>query len=121
MAKPGIAKFEIISYDVWGNPKDGWEVNNAFHTHEIIEVKIPEETNSNDWEVVKKAYDRLERQLFRKLREAGWIKPGIKRKSVGIEGEYDYTLYFTDERRPSYCKGYGHSRPEFELQRIQEA
>lgn len=125
MAKE-IAKFKVITYDVWGNPKDGWEVNNAFNTGDVIEVTIPEETKfsglltKEQTEAMSKAYERLEKNLFRKLREAGWLKSGIRRKSVGIEGEYGYTLYFTDERKPSFNRMYGHSRPEFELQRIRE-
>lgn len=31
-------KFEVISYDVWGNARDGFEVNQAFHTGRYIEV-----------------------------------------------------------------------------------
>jgi hypothetical protein len=31
-------KYEVISYDVWGNSRDGFEVNQAFHTGDYIEL-----------------------------------------------------------------------------------
>lgn len=36
-----MKRYEIISYDVWGNAKDGYEVNDAHRTGIIIE--LPEE------------------------------------------------------------------------------
>lgn len=33
-------KWDVIEYDVWGNAKDGYEVNNAFRCGEI-ELRIP--------------------------------------------------------------------------------
>lgn len=37
--------YEIISYDVWGNNEDGYEVNNKFTTGITLEI---EETESNE-------------------------------------------------------------------------
>ncbi len=31
-------KYEIITYDVWGNACDGFSVNDAFHTGRLVEV-----------------------------------------------------------------------------------
>jgi len=31
-------KYEVITYDVWGNARDGFEVNQAFTTGRYIEV-----------------------------------------------------------------------------------
>jgi hypothetical protein len=33
-----IMKYEYISYDVWGNDDDGYEVNQSFHTGEIVKI-----------------------------------------------------------------------------------
>lgn len=31
-------QYEVITYDVWGNAREGFEVNNAFSTGRYIEV-----------------------------------------------------------------------------------
>lgn len=36
-------KYEVITLDVWGNAKDGWDVNQAFHTGRFVE--IPEDAS----------------------------------------------------------------------------
>ena len=41
-----MTKYELIIYDLWGNRRDGWTVNNAFRTGIIIELENPE-TASN--------------------------------------------------------------------------
>ena len=83
-------RYEIIDYDVWGNEKDGFEVNQAFYTGHYVD--IPE--NASDAEVV------------RILKDEGVLKKTVRTSSVGIEGEEGYTLYFT--HLPT-------ARPEFEL------
>ena len=33
-----IRKYEVISYDVWGNVRDGFEVNAAYRTGRVVEI-----------------------------------------------------------------------------------
>jgi len=47
--------FEVIIYDVWGNERDGWEVNDATNTHR--NVSIPDD--ATDREVVLAVYDAI--------------------------------------------------------------
>jgi hypothetical protein len=65
-------KYEIINYDVWGNSHDGFEVNQAFHTGDYIE--LPE--NPSDY--------LINRRLG--LRGVVW------------EGEMQFGLYGTVKR-----------------------
>lgn len=32
-------KYEIVDLEIWGNEDDGYEVNDAFHTLEYIEIE----------------------------------------------------------------------------------
>lgn len=32
--------YELVSYDVWGNAEDGWEVNQSFRTGHEIQVPV---------------------------------------------------------------------------------
>lgn len=65
-------KYEIISYDVWGNARDGFEVNNAFHTGEFVELDGQESDYT------------INRRL------------GVR--GVTWDGDPDYTLYGTLKR-----------------------
>ena len=65
-------EYKVISYDVWGNARDGFEVNQAFNTGET--VHLPEN-----------ASDRL---INRRL--------GIR--GVSWDGDEDYTLFGTLKR-----------------------
>jgi hypothetical protein len=70
-------KFEIINYDVWGNPTDGFEVNDSYRTDLFINI----EESDTDKEILKK------------LKEVGFLKNTAKFKCFEIEGEHEYTLY----------------------------
>ena len=87
--------WRLISYDVWGNAKDGYEVNQAFYTNDYVE--LPE--NPSNTEIV------------RALKHIGWIKAGLHVESVGIEWSGENVIYISDSRQ-----GHG-NRPEFELAR----
>jgi len=96
-----MTKYQIIEYDVWGNAKEGYEINNFFRTGRT--VKVRKEGN---------------RALFEALKRAGVIKVGIRLKSVGFE-HHEHGVYVTDERRPrSYDFGWG--RPELSLEKIED-
>ena len=90
--------YSMVEYDVWGNSKDGFEVNNAYVTEKDIVL-------SDDCLKSNKA-------LIAALKRLGFIKRGTHSKSISIEGESEYTLYFSDVRRVA-----GGYYPIFELRR----
>lgn len=65
-------KYEIISYDVWGNTRDGYEVNAAYHTGQTVDI----DPQASDY--------AINRRLG--LRGVTW------------EGEPEYRLYGTVKR-----------------------
>ena len=69
--------YQIISYDVWGNRKDGFEVNNAFSTGIIIEL--------ND--------DASDKEIRRALFRSGFCSKGILTAKLAIDGEPEYSFY----------------------------
>jgi hypothetical protein len=76
-------------YDVQGNAKDGYEINNVFKG-KLIEVPIEVETDE-EW--------------IKYLRKIGFIKKGINTKYITINGDNEI-LYFSYK-----------DKPEFELRR----
>ena len=65
-------KYQVISYDVWGNARDGFEVNQAFTTSQFIELDGSES----------------DRTINRRLGFNG----------LSWDGEHGYTLYATVKR-----------------------
>ena len=74
-------KYEIISYDVWGNKKDGFEVNDAHHTGLEIEI----------------ADGATDKEIVQALKRAGFLKRGLRYSSIEIDGEEGFSLYVTYE------------------------
>tara|TARA_Y100000593_G_C4216702_1_gene289595 strand:+ start:615 stop:896 length:282 start_codon:yes stop_codon:yes gene_type:complete len=70
-------KFELINYDVWGNPQDGFEVNNAYSTGIVIDI------SEND----------TDKTILKKLKEVGFLKKTAKFICFEIDGELDFSLY----------------------------
>jgi len=71
-------KFEIIDYfDVWGNKKDGYEVNDVVNTHIIVEL----EENYTDKDIIKA------------LKDVGYLKNRLWTKKFDISGEFNLSLY----------------------------
>lgn len=64
--------YEVISYDVWGNASDGFEVNQAFHTGREFEI----DSEATDYAINRKL--------------------GVQGVTWG--GEPEYTLYGTLKR-----------------------
>lgn len=83
-------RYELFRYDVVGNPREGYEVNDIYATGRYAE--IPE--------------DASDAEIVRILKEEGIIRKRIPAASIEIEGVPGYTLYFT--HRPT-------GRPAFEL------
>jgi len=79
-------KYEYISYDVWGNENDGYEVNQAFHTGQHVEIG---------------AY-MDHRELLVSLIKQGFIEDSICFDAVNITGESEYSLYFDYNGKPEF-------------------
>jgi hypothetical protein len=89
------AKFQEWSYDLWGNARDGFTVNDR-RKGDVYNID-------------------LNKDLFGELKRLGLIQPRVHRKSVDFEGEDEYTIYVIDVRSES-----GGHRPAFELERIKD-
>lgn len=84
---PGHGKWRVYSYDVWGNAKDGYEVNNVFRTNEIIPIP----------NVVLKS----DKALITYLKNIGYFKKGVKRNLIEFDGD-DRTIYVSYKGRPEF-------------------
>ena len=71
-------KFEIIQYDVWGNPQDGFEVNDAYSTGIVIDI------NEND----------SDKTILKKLKEVGFLKKTAKYNCFEIEVCHSLTALY---------------------------
>jgi hypothetical protein len=77
-----VSTFEILSLDVWGNEQDGFDVNNIFSTG--IKLKLKENCSDKD--------------ICKALKTAGYLKKGIRTKSLSIDGDFDYNLYIDEAK-----------------------
>jgi hypothetical protein len=82
-----MAKWRWYEYDVWGNRKDGYEVNNVFRTSEVID--IPEIVLNSDKAIV--TY----------LRNIGFLKKGVRTRDIEFsEITYEDTLDISYKGKP---------------------
>lgn len=98
--------FRVFSLDVWGNARDGYDVN---------------EQHDTGTEITYRYKDTLsDAQIIRGLRRAGVIDTGIRSKSIEVNDEWpDFTI--RDVRTPRIpVKGdspaYGWGKPALILQ-----
>ena len=84
-------KYEFISYDVWGNESDGYEVNQSFHTGEFVDIDA----------------DLTDAEILVSLIRQDFMPDTICFDAVTIDGEQEHSLYFE----------YG-GKPEFELRAV---
>ena len=84
-------KFDLYTYDVWGNDKDGYEVNDIYLQEHDICI---------DEEIV---FGR-DKELIQALKRINIIHKTSKTSKWGITGDPDLSLYF------DYC-----GKPVFEL------
>jgi len=75
-------EYQWYDYDVWGNAKDGYDVNNVFRTPAFVTL----------------AENATDAQIVASLRKAGILKARTQTKRVQIDGETGYTLYFMDRK-----------------------
>jgi hypothetical protein len=80
-----MAKWRYYSYDVWGNKRDGYDVNNVFETDEVID--IPNVVQSD-------------KALITYLRNIGFMKKkGLRRNLIEIEGD-EGIIYLSYNGKP---------------------
>ena len=83
-----VDNWELITYDIWGNESDGWEVNQSFRTGNRIEF---------DESIADKELEELV------LKELGMIG------TVDNSQSFNDCIYFADE---------SNGCPLFELRRV---
>ena len=88
-------KYQMYDYDLWTDEQGMKSVNDCWRTSFIWD--IPENILEND------------RELISFLKKEGVIKSNIRYKSIEVDGETGYTLYFN-------YKG----DPAFELRRVED-
>jgi len=93
-------KYQVYTYDVWGNKTDGFFVNDVFKTDLVLE--LPDRDDLKDNEIIKA------------MRDQDILKSGLHVKSFEIEGESDFCLYINDIREVS-----GYWKPLCELRPIE--
>ena len=89
-------KYQLIDYDVWGNEEDRFWVNQSFFTEKFIDL---DDVSLHD-----------DDKFLQALKDEGILKDHVTWDDLQVDGEPDYTLYFTDVER-------GH--PEFELRKVE--
>lgn len=81
-------QWRYYSYDVWGNAKDGYEVNEVFRTPDVIE--IPEDVNTD-------------LELFTHLKKTGFLT-GKRLQARLFETDHNVccedTIYFSYKGKP---------------------
>lgn len=78
-------KYRVYDYDLWGNEKDGYTVNNCFRTTEIIEIK----------------QDASEHTIIQTLKKHGVIKKYIRDLSINVHGDEEI-IYIDYKGNPSF-------------------
>ena len=78
--------YDFVVYDIWGNKNDGFEVNNAW-------------VQERDIVLSAETVEGPDKGIIKALKKLNLINKGIHYKSLNIEGEVEYTLYFEDVRQ----------------------
>ena len=82
-----IRRYRAWSYDVWGNARDGFDVNDRYD-HGHVDIRCKRQVYNAGAAHEFAAYDPTDRQLSR----------AVGARGVEWDGESDYTLYATQRR-----------------------
>jgi hypothetical protein len=85
----------VHSLDVWGNARDGYDVNDVYPSSGTIIVPI----------------DATDDEVIAALKADGFVKRNVRKSSIRIDGEPEYGLFI--EYAPT-C------HPEYELRRVRD-
>jgi hypothetical protein len=72
-------QYRVYDYDVWGNKKDGFEVNDTFQTPYKVELH----------------HESSDRDIIKALKDVGFLAKHAKYSNFQIDGEYEYGLNIT--------------------------
>ena len=84
IGRSGGLSYRWYSYDVWGNKKDGYDVNNVFRTNDV--VFIPNEVSSDA-------------DMTKYLKKQGFFKKEVKNKFVVYDGD-EHVIYVSYKDKP---------------------
>ena len=76
-------KVELATYDVWGNARDGYEVNAAYRAGTFEDDKLD---LNND------------RSIMEFLKRIGYLNKYAKLKSIEVEGDPEFSIYINDAK-----------------------
>jgi hypothetical protein len=68
-----VTAYSVHSLDVWGNRKDGYDVNDIFPSQGLVNIPDGADTKT----------------VVKHLRRAGFINKPVRLKSFDIDGGYD--------------------------------
>ena len=91
-------KYDVWSLDVWGNRKEGFEINDRscfaraveFPTTHKVYNQGTEQEFSDDWPTDK--------QIIETLKEIGYLADHVTTNDVDIDGEPDFSFYLEDSQ-----------------------
>lgn len=82
----GLYDVKLINYfDVWGNKKDGWEINNLY-TEDNMSFQLHEDDFYNH------------EKIFRKLKDVGFFKPRTRMTQVDFEDLHEFGVEITQRK-----------------------
>ncbi len=91
--------FEVHSFDVWGNAREGWDINDAYRCGKLI---------------INKKFDDIEPEdVIRALKKHGYIRKTAKDNTLGLDWEYN-GWFISDDRK---CN---HGYPLYRIQNVTE-
>jgi hypothetical protein len=70
-------EYKVYTYDLWGNERDGFEVNDVYGTDLIAEINE----------------DMTDKQIIQELKGIGLLKKTCKDSEFHIYGDFNYELY----------------------------
>ena len=75
-------KWDLIDYEVWGNKKEGYEINNCFR---VVEGIVIDDTDTD-------------KDIVKKLKEVGYLKNTVKVNQLTIESHSDSMIEFYERK-----------------------
>ena len=91
-------RYQVLSLDVWGNARDGFEINAVYRTRDEVECTAVLKRYNEGRPGEFYQYEPLDKYMVRALKEAGLLRKGTHVSSLAIDGENDATLYIEDAR-----------------------
>lgn len=87
MTQTSVSNYELVDYDVWGNAEDGYDVNDAYKTGEIITM-----TN-----------DATDTDIIEYLKNIGYLNDKANSENIYIDSvdyEFAIEIFEADTMKP---------------------